>query len=129
MNVVLWILQLLLAAQFLQHGWMMIFPPAEYVDMMNQTLGLPLRYFIGVTELLAVIGLILPGLLRYKTWFIPLTALGLMIITASATGYHLYRGEPSAAMYTAVLFVINTFVAYMRWKVYPVKESKRVVSG
>jgi uncharacterized membrane protein YphA (DoxX/SURF4 family) len=111
MNIILWILQVLLAAQFLQHGWMMIFPPAQYVDIMNATLGIGLRYFIGITELLAVLGLLLPGILRIKTWLLPLTALGLMIITASATGFHLYRGENSAALYTAVLFIVCTFVA------------------
>ena len=119
MNVVLWILQILLAAQFLQHGLMMLFPPAEYVDLINENIGIGLRYFIGVTEVLAAAGLLLPGIFRIATWLIPLTALGLMIITASATGYHLYRGENSAALYTAVLLVISSFVAYMRWKVYP----------
>lgn len=123
MNILLWLLQLLLAAQFLQHGWLMIFPPDQYVDIMNATLGLGLRYFIGITELLAVLGLVLPGIIGYKTWLIPLTALGLMIITASASVYHLIRGENSAAIYTAVLFVICTFVAYMRWKVYPISPS------
>lgn len=125
MNILLWLLQLLLAAQFLQHGWMMIFPPAQYVDIINATLGLGLHYFIGITELLAVLGLILPGILRYKTWLIPLTALGLMIISASASVYHLIRGENNAAIYTAVLFIICTFVAYMRWKVYPISQRKK----
>ena len=45
-----------------------------------------------------------------------------MIISASTTGYHLNRGENSSTQYTAVLFVITTFVAYMRWKVYPIRE-------
>lgn len=120
LNIPLWILQVLLAAQFLQHGLIMLFPPAEYVEIMNATLGPGLRYFIGITELLAVVGLLLPGILRIKTWLIPLTALGLMIITSSATVYHLIRGENYAVPHTAVLFVITSFVAYMRWKVYPI---------
>lgn len=120
MNIVLWILQVLLAAQFLQHGLIMLFPPAEYVDIMNATLGIPLRYFIGITELLAVLGLILPGLLRIYTWLVPLTGLGLMIISASATVYHFIRGETSSALYTAVLLIVVTFVTYMRWKIKPI---------
>jgi putative oxidoreductase len=120
MNIVLWILQVLLAAQFLQHGLIMVFPPAEYVEIINATLGVGLRYFIGIAELLAVVGLILPGVLRIYTWLLPLTLAGLMIVSASATVYHSFRGEASSAIYTAVLFIIVTFVAYMRWKIKPI---------
>ncbi len=125
MNIILWILQLLLAAQFLQHGLIMVFPPAEYVEIMNATLGIGLRYFIGIAELLAVLGLILPGLLRIYTWLLPLTLAGLMIVTASATVYHSFRGETSSAIYTAVLFIVITFVFYMRWKIKPILPRQR----
>ena len=120
MNIILWILQVLLAAQFLQHGLIMVFPPAEYVAIMNATLGVGLRYFIGIAELLAVVGLILPGALRINTRLLLLTLAGLMIITASATIYHSFRGEASSAIYTAVLFIVISFVAYMRWKIKPI---------
>jgi len=120
MKIFLWILQVLLAAQFLQHGIIMVFPPAEYVEIMNATLGIGFRYFIGIAELLAVVGLILPGVLRAYTWLIPLTLAGLLIVSASATVYHLFRGETSSAIYTAVLSIIITFLGYMRWKVKPI---------
>lgn len=126
MNILLWILQLLLAAQFLQHGLIMTFPPKEYIEIINATIGVGLRYFIGIAELLAVLGLILPGLLRIYTWLLPLTLAGLMIVAASATVYHSFRGESSSAIYTVVLFAVITFVAYMRWKVKPVLPRKEV---
>lgn len=125
MNIVLWVLQVLLALQFLQHGWIMTFPPVEYADIMNQTLGIGLRYFIGIAELLAVVGIILPGLLRIYTWFVPLTAFGLFIISVCATVYHLFRGETSSAIYTAVLIIITAFVTYMRWKVKPILPKQK----
>lgn len=128
MNIFLWILQVLLAAQFLQHGWVMVFPPAEYVEIINESLGVGLRYFIGIAELLAVIGLILPGVLRIYTWLIPLTAAGLMIVTLSATVLHLFRAETSSAIYTAVLFIIISFLAYMRWKVKPILPRRTQLS-
>ncbi|CAN5518161.1 hypothetical protein BH10CHL1_BH10CHL1_18860 [soil metagenome] len=34
-NIGLWVLQILLAAMFLFHGWIMVFPPAELVALMN----------------------------------------------------------------------------------------------
>lgn len=128
MKIFLWILQVLLAAQFLQHGIIMIFPPAEYVDIINASVGVGLRYFIGIAELLAVLGLILPGLLRIYTWLIPVTALGLMIVTGSATVFHSFRGETSSAVYTAVLFIIITFAGYMRWKVKPILSRSEAVN-
>lgn len=126
MNIVLWVFQLLLAAQFLQHGLIMVFPPAEYVEIMNATLGVGFRYFIGIAELLAVVGLILPGVLRIYTWLLPLTLAGLMIVSGSAAAYHAYRGETGSALYTAVLFIIIAFVAYMRWKVMPILPRQSV---
>jgi hypothetical protein len=125
MKIFLWVLQVLLAAQFLQHGIIMVFPPAEYVEIMNATLGIGLRYFIGIAELLAVAGLILPGVLRIYTWLIPVTAACLMLVAGSASVYHLIRGETGSAVYTAVLFIIITFFGYMRWKVIPLSNRQR----
>jgi len=120
MNIVLWILQVLLAVQFLFHGWIFVAPPAEMVEAMNAEFAPWLRIFIGVAELLAAAGLILPSLTRILPWLTPLAAAGLMIVMASATVFHLFRGEIGNAVYTAVLFLLVTFVAYMRWKVKPI---------
>lgn len=120
MSIVLWILQVLLAVQFLWHGWIMVFPPAEYVDIMNANMAPSFRLFIGITESLGALGLILPGVTRIMPWLIPLASLGLMIVAGSASVYHLYRGEISSAIITAVLFVLLAFVGYMRWKVKPI---------
>jgi len=87
---------------------------------MNATLCVGFLYFIGIAELLAVVGLILPGLLRIYTWLLPFTLAGLLIVSASATVHHLFRGETGSAIYTAVMSIIITFVAYMRWKVKPI---------
>lgn len=125
MNIALWILQALLAVVFLLHGWLMVAPPAEMVEMINAQLGPGLRMFIGVAELLAVAGLILPGITRILPWLIALAAAGLMIVMASATVFHLSRGESSSAITTVVLFVLVTVVAYMRWKVRPISSRKR----
>ncbi|HEX9656637.1 MAG TPA: DoxX family protein [Bacteroidota bacterium] len=61
MNVALWILQVLLAALFLWHGWLFLSPPAELVEIMNKEFALWFRIFLGVAEVLAAIGLIVPG--------------------------------------------------------------------
>jgi uncharacterized membrane protein YphA (DoxX/SURF4 family) len=120
MNIVLWILQVLLAVMFLWHGWLFVAPPADLVETMNAAYPPALRIFIGVAEWLAGAGLILPGMTRILPWLTALAAAGLMLVVGSATVFHLTRGEISSALTTAVIFVLLTFVAYMRWKVKPI---------
>ncbi len=43
-----------------------------------------------------------------------------MIVMASAAVLHTTRNEFGAAITTAILFVVATFVTYMRWKVMPI---------
>jgi putative oxidoreductase len=129
MNKILWILQVVLAAAFLAHGWFMLAPPAEMVEMINAQLGEELRIFIGVAEVLAAAGLILPGVTRIMPWLTAWAAAGLMIVMASATVLHLYRGEVGSAVTTAVLLVLVTFVAYMRWKVMPILSARNLAEA
>ena len=124
MNKILWILQVLLAAIFLAHGWFMLMPPAEMVEMINAQLGEGLRLFIGAAEVLAAAGLILPGVTRILPGLTAWAAAGLMIVMGSATVLHLSRGEAANAATTAILFVLVTFVAYMRWKVVPLSSAR-----
>lgn len=120
LNLILWLLQILLALAFLAHGWMFLFPPANLVVQLNASIAPGLRLFIGVAEVLAAIGLTVPGLTRRSPWLVPWAAAGLATVMISATGFHLMRGETSSALITAVLLALTLFVAYMRWKVVPI---------
>jgi uncharacterized membrane protein YphA (DoxX/SURF4 family) len=116
MNIVLWILQILLAIAFVGHGWLFVAPPAEMVAEMNAAYAPALRIFIGVAELLGTAGLILPGLTRRMPQLTVAAAAGLAVIVVSATIYHLIRGEVTNAATTAILSLLLLFVAYIRWK-------------
>lgn len=83
-----------------------------------------MRLFIGVAEVLAAAGLILPGVTRILPWLTSLAA-GLMLVMGCATMFHLLRGEGSSAISTAVLFLIVTVVAYGRWTIAPLPQRKR----
>jgi hypothetical protein len=120
MNALLWVLQVLLALAFFAHGLLFLFPPASIVDQMNASLPRWFQLFLGVAEILAAVGLTLPGISRVQTWLVPAAAAGIMIVMVSATGYHIMRNEVSSAATTFVLLAIATFVAYMRWKVAPI---------
>ena len=120
MNIVLWILQALLAIAFFAHGVLFLSPPAELVDQLNASLPRWFQLFIGGAEVLAAVGLTLPGLTRIQPWLVSCAAAGIMIVMVSATVFHLARGEMSSAAITLVLFGIATFVAYMRYRVVPI---------
>jgi len=117
MNIAIWVVQALLAVAFLAHGWLFLFPPAELVDQMNAALPTWFRLFIGAAEVLAAVGITLPGLIRIQTWLVVCAAAGLMIVTASATVFHIARAEVSSAATTLILFALATFVAYARYRV------------
>ena len=121
MNIVLWILQVLLALAFAAHGWMFLFPSPEIAALMNASLPRWFQLFLGVAEILAAVGLTLPGLTRILPQAIVWAAVGLMIVMISATILHLVRSEFSSAGITFVLLLMATCVAYMRHTVMPIR--------
>ena len=121
MNIVLWVLQVLLALVFLAHGWLFLFPPASIVEQMNASLPRGFQLFLGVAEVLAGVGLTLPGVTRIQPWLVPCAAAGVMIIMIAATIWHVVRGEISSAVITLILLLMATFVAYKRWRAQPIR--------
>lgn len=128
MKIVLWILQVLLAAAFFAHGWMMLMPPADLVAVMNASMPVWLRLLIGVAEVAGALGLILPGLTRIQPRLLVWAALGLTTIVVLATGLHLIRAEYSSALSTAILALLGGFVTYMRARVKPIAPRRDVTT-
>jgi len=120
MNIALWVVQVLLAVAFLAHGWLFLAPPPEIAAMMNASLPRWFQIFLGVAEVLAAVGLTLPGLTRIQPWLVTWAAVGIMVVMVSATAFHLMRGEISSAAITLLLLAMATFVAYMRHRVLPI---------
>jgi uncharacterized membrane protein YphA (DoxX/SURF4 family) len=120
MNALLWTLQVLLAAAFFAHGMLFLTPPASMVEQLS-VLPRWFQVFLGSAEVLAAIGLTLPGITRIQPQLVPAAAAGLMIVMISATIWHIARGEFSSAFTTAILLALLTCVAYERWKVMPIR--------
>jgi uncharacterized membrane protein YphA (DoxX/SURF4 family) len=123
MNIVLWIIQALLALLFLFAGGTKLILSIEQMQAMgspNQILlpGLLIR-FIGVCEVLGALGLILPGLFRIRPGLTPLAAAGLIIIMVGAIVTTLMSGQAAAALFPLVTLVLLAFVAYGRVKLAP----------
>ena len=120
MNTLLWLLQLLLAAAFVAHGVMFLNPPPDIAVMMNASLPRWFQLLLGVAEVLAGIGLTVPGMTRIQPGLVAAAAGGIMIVAASATIWHLMRGEYSSAATTTLLLAISSFVAFMRSRRVPI---------
>ena len=120
MNIVLWVVQVLLAVAFFAHGLLFLFPPPEIAVQMNASLPRWFQLFLGVAEVAAGIGLTLPGMTRILPWLVSWAAVGIMIVTSSATVLHVVRNEMSSAGITLLLFAMATWVAYMRGRVLPI---------
>lgn len=123
MNIVLWIIAGLLAAAFLGAGVMKLTQPKEKLaasgmawteDFSPGTIKL-----IGLSEVLAAIGLILPAVLDIAPVFVPLAALGLVFMMVGAVIVHVRRAEFQAIAPSAVLLVLSAFVAWGRFGPYP----------
>ena len=121
MNIALWILQLLLAAAFLAHGLLLLAPPPEIATQMYASLPRWFWLFLGVAEVLAALGLVLPGLTRIMPSLVGWAAAGIMIVMVSATIWHLVRAEYGSALITLLLLAMATFVTYMRLRVLPIR--------
>jgi uncharacterized membrane protein YphA (DoxX/SURF4 family) len=128
-EIVIWVVQVLLAVAFLAHGLMFLNPPAELVAVMDASLPRWFRYFLGVMEVAAAAGLTLPGLTRIMPFLVGWAAVGVMIVTSSATVLHATRQEFGSAFTTLVLLLLATFVAYMRLRVRPIRPRGAVVSA
>src|SRR5215204_887180 len=97
MNIVIWVLQVLLAIAFFAHGWLFLAPPPDIAVQMNASLPRWFQLFLGVAEVAAAVGLTLPGLTGVLPWLVTWAAAGIMVVMVSATTYHVARNEMSSA--------------------------------
>jgi len=121
MNILLWVLQVLLAAAFVAHGLLLLMPPPEIAVQLAASLPGWFWLFLGVAEVLAAVGLTLPGMTRILPWLVSWAASGVMIVMVCATVYHVLRGEISSAAITLVLLAMAAFTAYGRWRIAPIQ--------
>lgn len=116
LHILLWIVQGVLALAFGAIGiTKLTTSDAEVIQQSGELVekyGIGLIRFIGISEVLGALGLILPAALRILPVLTPLASLGLAIIMVLATAFHASKGEP---IFTQVAFLILTvFVLWGR---------------
>jgi uncharacterized membrane protein YphA (DoxX/SURF4 family) len=119
MNVILWVIQILLAVLFLVSGITKAIRPGEKLRA-----GLPgfhpgVIRAVAVAEIIGALGLILPGVTGIAPILTPIAAAGLVIIMVGAVITHARRREGTAVAVTVVLLVLSVVVAVGRFGPFP----------
>jgi len=126
MNVALWIIAGVLATAFLAGGASKIIFPKEKLVAFGRRLGEDLIGWIeafpagavkaiGVVEVLAAVGLILPAALGIAPVLVPLAATGLVLLMAGAMITHQRRHEARPILGNAFYLALAAFVAWGRF--------------
>jgi uncharacterized membrane protein YphA (DoxX/SURF4 family) len=123
MDVVAWILQVILALMFGMAGIMKSTQPKEklapnlpWVEDFSATQV----KIIGVLEVLAAIGLIVPAVTKILPQLTGWAGVGLALTMVGAIIVHYRRGENSAIIMNVVLLLASAFVAYLRLIAVPI---------
>lgn len=122
MDVVLWILAGLLAAAFLATGLLKLVRSREQLAQAGlgwvEDFGDGTVRLIGVLEVLAAVGLVLPPVVGVAEVLVPLAATGLVLVMGGAIVTHARRGETSMVVVNVVLLVLAALVAWGRFGPY-----------
>jgi uncharacterized membrane protein YphA (DoxX/SURF4 family) len=115
MNVALWIAQGFLALFFFAGGVPKVL--GRGIDRWTGFSDLPRAQVIlvGVTEVLAAAGLVLPKVTGVLPWLTPLAAIGLAVIGLMAAGFHVRFNEHLNVLETSLLASIGGVIAIGRW--------------
>lgn len=120
MNSALWFGQALLAILFGYSGWMKSTRSAPQLVAMGQTgvehLSTPLIRFIGVSELIGVVGLLVPWYIQIMPSLTPVSAICLGLIMIPAGVIHYQRNEKKTVLLNIAVFLICLFVTYGRFR-------------
>lgn len=117
MNVLLWIVQSLLAVAFAALGTMKFVRPraqlASVFAWVEQFSDSTVKA-IGLLEILAGLGLILPAAVNIAPVLVPLAAVGGLGLALGGSAVHLRRSETQAAAINLVYIALLTLIAWGR---------------
>jgi len=127
MNTVIWILQGIIAMIFLMAGFMKVSNSKDELKIKGKgrmdwvkDLSIGNIRLIGILEVLAAVGLILPQWTGILPWLTPLAASGLVLTMMGAVILHLRRGDGvKSVLDNIMLLLVAAFVAYGRLVIIP----------
>jgi uncharacterized membrane protein YphA (DoxX/SURF4 family) len=123
MNIVLWVVQILLALAFLMAGTLKAMkPPDKLSARMTWVKAMKPQQIvrlIGILEILGAIGLVLPAVTGILPWLTPVAAIGLVLTMIGAVILHTRIGEASRIAPNIVLLLLAAFIVIGRFVVVP----------
>jgi len=113
MNIALWIVQGILGLGFIYSGWMKAFQYGKAKASWRWAGEVPrgLVFFIGIVELIGVLGLILPQATNVAPVLTPLAAIGLSAVVLLGAIFHVMRKEYKEIGVNIVFLALAMFVA------------------
>lgn len=118
MNTSLWIVQGVLTAMFLTAGTLKLTQPRAKLESFMpwvKDFSTSVVRSVGVCELLAAFGLILPAALDIDAWLTPLAAVGLATLMGLAAIHHSRKAEWSEVSFNVALVAAALFVVIFRF--------------
>ncbi|MDN3905717.1 DoxX family protein [Arthrobacter sp. YD2] len=121
LSLVLWLVQLVLALLFAGVGFMKI---TQRHKRLAENLRWPEDFppatvkLIGILEVLAAVGLVVPEATGTLPLLTPVAASGLTVLMALAIFVHMRRGERNRIALAAILMVLSLLVALGRFGVF-----------
>lgn len=122
-NIAIWAGQIALALLYLMGAWFHFLPPEEAAKMgavWMSDVPIALPRFIGVMEVLGVLGLILPAATRIMPHLTVWAAAGLLAIQALAIPFHAVRGEFGPLPFNLIYVALAVFVLSGRARKAPI---------
>ena len=121
MNIALWIAQGLLAGMYLMAGVLKTFQTAKAKEQFPWAKNRSDRFvrFVGISELLGALGLILPLVTGILPWLTVFAAIGLTLIQLLALfTEHLPKKEYNVIPVNIVFLALSVFVVFGRWALF-----------
>ena len=120
-NVILWILQIVLAWFCIAGGLYQIFKFDQLQAMAASMRELPqgLWIFLGACSVVGGLGLLLPGAAKVKPILTAYAAAAVAVESALISGIYVHFGDHAPLNFSLVMTVIAAVIAYGRFKLRP----------
>lgn len=114
-TIILWVVQVALAAQLLMAGGIKLTGTDEILLQFYPGMPAIFMRFIAVCEVLGALGIIFPGMIRRLRWLTPLAAIGSLIIMIGAVVYTIVSVGLGWIWSPLIVTILCAIVVLGRW--------------
>jgi uncharacterized membrane protein len=115
LNIFMWIVQFMLAFNFLWTGFIKMFQPEKLPFTWTKD-NPNLVFLTSIVDLLGGLGIILPTMFNIKSRMTVFAAYGIIVLMIAAGIFHILRGEINDIGFNIFVILITAFIAWGRSK-------------